>query len=90
MKYFILDAAHMTDKKAAHTYIADTLSFPEYYGHNLDALYDILTDFFEPVTITITHTDLLEKQLGASYAHLFLSVLQDSAAANDSITLNFE
>ena len=27
-----------------HDYIAEELSFPSYYGKNLDALYDVLTD----------------------------------------------
>lgn len=39
-----LDACKMRGKKAAHTYLARMLSFPAYYGRNLDALYDCLTE----------------------------------------------
>ena len=31
-------------KKAAIGAIAEALSFPDWFGHNLDALYDCLTD----------------------------------------------
>ncbi len=31
-------------KQAALAAIADALSFPDWFGHNLDALYDCLTD----------------------------------------------
>lgn len=40
----ILDASQMEKRKMAHTYLAEQLEFPEYYGHNLDALYDCLSD----------------------------------------------
>ncbi len=90
MKHFVLDAVHMTNRKVTHAYIASELSFPEYYGHNLDALYDMLTDFFEPVTIKLTHVHLLEEQLGSGYANLLLTVLRDSAANNPCITLELE
>lgn len=38
-------------KEMIHSYIADSLGFPEYYGKNLDALYDCLTDIDEPTAI---------------------------------------
>lgn len=31
-------------KKDGHDYIMEALDFPEYYGKNLDALYDCLTE----------------------------------------------
>ncbi|MFI6100163.1 barstar family protein [Lentzea sp. NPDC051213] len=34
----------VSEKKAAIAAIAEALSFPEWFGHNLDALYDSLTD----------------------------------------------
>ena len=39
-----LNAEKLTDRKEAHEYIARMLDFPEYYGKNLDALHDCLTD----------------------------------------------
>jgi hypothetical protein len=34
----------VSEKKAAIAAIAEALSFPDWFGHNLDALYDSLTD----------------------------------------------
>ena len=45
-----LDAACFDNVKQIHNYIANALQFPDWYGRNLDALYDCLTDY---------HTELL-------------------------------
>ena len=44
MQIVYLDTREFTDKEASHEYLRDMLDFPEYYGANLDALYDCLTD----------------------------------------------
>ena len=44
MQAVYLDARQFTDKVASHDYLKEMLDFPEYYGANLDALYDCLTD----------------------------------------------
>ncbi len=90
MRQVILDANYMTNKKIAHEYIAKMLSFPEYYGHNLDALYDMLTDIANPITIIIKHSELLETQLGISYGKLLLEVLKDSATENIFLKLEIQ
>ena len=40
----ILDGELMTDRPTVHDLLSEKLAFPEYYGRNLDALYDCLTD----------------------------------------------
>ncbi|MFD8499809.1 barstar family protein [Amycolatopsis sp. NPDC059657] len=40
----VVDGSKVTDKLSAMDAIAAALSFPEYFGRNLDALYDSLTD----------------------------------------------
>ena len=47
MRRIILDALCLTEKKEAHLYLQKQFSFPEYYGNNLDSLFDCLTDFGE-------------------------------------------
>ena len=41
----IIDGRKMTDKQKLHDYLKEHCNFPEYYGNNLDALYDVLTGF---------------------------------------------
>ena len=38
-----LDGARMRSRGEAHDEIARVMEFPEYYGRNLDALWDMLT-----------------------------------------------
>lgn len=44
MQMVFLDTREFTDKEASHAYLKVMLDFPDYYGNNLDALYDCLTD----------------------------------------------
>ena len=53
MKQITLNGNVLADAAKVHDYLMETLEFPEYYGKNLDALYDCLTDL-ENVEITIT------------------------------------
>lgn len=44
---------------AIHELLARELAFPEWYGRNLDALFDCLTDLAEDVSITLLQGELL-------------------------------
>ncbi len=44
MKIIPLDASSFTDKEHSHEYLASELHFPAYYGRNLDALADMLSE----------------------------------------------
>ena len=47
-----------------HDVLAAKLRFPSWYGRNLDALYDCLTDLHVPVTINLLHVQTLIDRLG--------------------------
>ena len=51
MNTYILDGSNMTSRTAAHAEIARALSFPEYYGGNLDALWDMITGMHAEVVL---------------------------------------
>jgi len=86
--HYIIDGRLMVDKVSAHTYLKETLSFPEYYGNNLDALYDVLTERHSPVLITIEHTDEL-KTLLSEYGAALLETFSDAAENNPNLTVIF-
>ena len=47
MKLIELDMNSLRSEKEVHELLARELGFPEYYGANLDALYDMLTTELE-------------------------------------------
>ena len=87
MREFVLDGAAVMGREDLHRKLAEGLGFPEWYGGNLDALYDCLTDLEETV-LRITGKAELETALG-DYVNKFLRVLKDAAAENDRLHLEF-
>ena len=79
-----LDGCMMTDRKAAHDYLAEMLRLPSWYGRNLDALYDLLTGQGTPLEIVISHAEDMKNHLGV-YGSTLLHTLQE--AENDNINL---
>ncbi|MBR5743347.1 MAG: barstar family protein, partial [Clostridia bacterium] len=78
MKTVILDAAKLDGMRGVHEIFRDTLGFPDYYGYNLDALYDCLTDLQEETEIVIPDPLALSRELGKRYGRL-MAVLCDAA-----------
>ncbi len=76
MKVYILDASRFTSKSAAHEYIKDVLSFPDYYGKNLDALDDCLSEMSLDVGVIMTNFDAASSMLGG-YADGILEDFED-------------
>ena len=64
-----------------HETLAAQLHFPEWYGKNLDALFDCLTTMTQEVHFTVLHS--AEKPQ-------FLRVLLDSSEINPYITVHQE
>lgn len=85
MRICVLDGKKIENRKRLHEVLADSLSFPEWYGRNLDALYDCLTDLREEAEVRILHQNKLEEQLG-DYAGLLMEVLHVAAEENPNIT----
>ena len=82
MKTVTLDGAVLASKEALHQTLAQALAFPDWYGGNLDALFDCLTDLSEEVSITLLNWDGL-----GDYGQRVKKVLLAAARENDRITL---
>ena len=81
MKQITLDGNLLADAAKVHDYLKEMLEFPEYYGKNLDALYDCLTDL-ENIEITIN----LPEEDGAIFQKV-LRVFKAADRKNDSMKL---
>ena len=85
MKKLTLDFKKFMTPGEAHEYIAKKLGFPEYYGKNLDALYDCLTDITDDVRIEIKNYDALDFRENA-----MVEVFLDAAAENSSLDVELK
>ena len=85
MNVVILDGTTAPTKEALHAHLARELHFPDWYGGNLDALFDCLTAVSEEVTISLDEAALTES-LGP-YAQRVAKVLARAAAKNPKIHL---
>ena len=79
-----IDCGGCADKKELHARIAAALGFPDWYGHNLDALMDCLTDLDE-TTITLTGCD----RVGFD-ADGFWEAFEDAERENPRLTVIME
>lgn len=79
-----IDCSLFDSKLSLHEYLQKELDFPLYYGKNLDALFDLLSERKEETEIIIENFDKLKEKFG-SYADAFLDVLHDSAEENEKI-----
>ena len=72
----ILDGRMMIDKDRTHRYLKDTLEFPDWYGKNLDGLWDLLTDYYSDEKIYLINEAEMLKYLG-DYGEKIINVFQD-------------
>ena len=86
---FILDGGSVGSRETLHQTLAAGLHFPDWYGGNLDALHDCLTDLHEPTELIVRGTSALDELLGRR-ANAFRRVLDDSAEENPNLTMRFE
>lgn len=87
MKVFIL-CERIRDREGLHELLQKTLDFPPYYGKNLDALFDCLTDITKPTHVVLCEFYALHRTLG-EYALDFLSVFEKAAEENLRFTYEF-
>ena len=80
----VLDAANMTEKEATHAYLKKALALPDYYGSNLDALYDCLTELGE------TEIRFVNLDAARGYVAKVLSVIQEAQEENPRLQIDYD
>ena len=73
-----------------HEYLQEKFDFPEYYGGNLDALYDCLTEICEPTAVGMffAYTDYDEEDHDlAGYLDKVKKVFLDAEEDNNQLAV---
>ena len=78
----LCDFERLGSAEAVYDYLAKEMAFPVWFGRNLDALHDCLTDIGTPIHLILTG-------MGAPWAGEFLSVIKDAAWRNRNLSMEF-
>ena len=84
MKNIVINCEKLLQKEQAHLHLAEVLDFPDYYGKNLDALFDCLTELGE-CTIVLNGENTLRKT--DCYGTQVLKVLEEAVRVNSNLKL---
>ena len=86
MDVITIDCTPVQTPEQLHVLLAEALEFPEYYGANLDALYDCLTDDFRDRELVLTNWHSLEYRL-KDYSGKLLYVFHCACNDNRHLTV---
>ena len=82
MRQIFLNGEELQSRDALHDILESALSLPEWYGRNLDALYDCLTgELSEETALTVRNPEAMLSSLGG-YGTVFLRMLREAEEEN--------
>jgi len=84
MRQVTIDGTKIQGKDTVHSHLKEQLNLQEYYGSNLDALWDALSTYSESMEIEFIHHKQMMAQLG-NYGERVLKVFEDAAEENPNI-----
>ena len=85
----VLEGRAMTDRPAAHSHLAERLDLPTWYGRNLDALYDVLTEIGTDTELILEDPAAVAENLG-KYGEALLATMQEAAEANPHLIITLK
>jgi len=90
MRKIVFDSSHVESIDQLHSELSRSLDFPDYYGANLDALYDCLSgDVALPLRIIWKNYNITRLKLGKD-AEEVLNVMKDFAKEEPDFTLEIK
>ena len=81
MRKLTLDCTQIGTKAGLHLQLTELLDLPEYYGNNLDALADCLSEIHQETCLVLEHPEALQESLG-DYADRLFRLLEHCASEN--------
>ena len=88
MRQLTIDCRGFVPRSDLHDAFARALSFPDWYGNNLDALHDQLTSLAEETRIELIFWEDAETAFGR-YAQGAKRAILDAAEKNPNLTVTF-
>lgn len=89
MRKIVLDLNKYSSRDELQEALAETMNFPDWYGRNLDALYDCLTDIVDPTCVGICHLEDDQSEM-VKYRRKVVRVFQDAEEENDALCIMTE
>lgn len=86
---FILDCSKMYSVSEIHTQLIKTLPLPEYYGRNLDALWDVLSTFKGPARIILENYNQTPKST-KPYIDTMIKMIKRLSEKRENINLEIK
>ena len=78
MKEIVLDIDNVCGADEFYDLLGKHIELPAYFGRNLDALHDVLTEQPETIKITLVNTDVMEA-MAPKFLRKLRRVLEDAA-----------
>lgn len=86
---FIIDLEGAGSEEEIQERIMEALPLPDYYGENLDALYDVLTEYGDGWHIIVLNTDDVDDDV-RQYVDDMMGVFEDASAVVEDLTVEIQ
>lgn len=86
METIFLNGAELTDRSKALELLGRVLDLPEWWGKNLDALYDCMTSLGYPLRLKLLNREAAE---ASDFGRRLLRVMDDASEENPLLMLEY-
>ena len=82
-----LDCSKMNSTADIHNQLEAGLPLPEYYGRNLDALWDVLSTYFDELEINLENYNQTPEEV-QDYLAIMITLFERLAKKRENFTFN--
>ena len=75
-----LNGNEIGSREELYRAVGEQTELPEWFGKNLDALHDVLTEKPEKLRVTVRNPEMLAEGIGERYLQALFTMLLDSGA----------